>query len=126
MLDDVAIYFAALTRVSGSRMLLIAPSTEVNPNKPKRIHPAGELLNMKFIIAPVRIIKLFKNITISVLSISKSNKKGAYSSNKTRVYVAQTSFRTLFVNNRGQNVGSTPELLSLQFVQVVPALPLRT
>ena len=49
------------------------PSTQVNPNKPKRIHPATELSNMKFNIAPVRIIRLFKNIVITVLSISKSN-----------------------------------------------------
>lgn len=45
----------------------------VNTNNPIRIHPAGELLNMKFNIAPVRIIKLFKNIVITVLSITKSN-----------------------------------------------------
>ena len=47
--------------------------TQVIPNNPKRIHPAGELLNMKFIIAPVRIIKLFENIVITGLSIPKSD-----------------------------------------------------
>ena len=41
----------------------------VNPNNPVRIHPAIELPNMKFIIAPVRIIKLFENIAITALSI---------------------------------------------------------
>ena len=49
------------------------PSITVNPNNPVRIHPAGELPNMKFNIAPVRIIKLFENTVITVLSISKSN-----------------------------------------------------
>lgn len=49
------------------------PSITVNPNKPRRIHPAGELSNMKFIIAPVRIIKLFENIVITVLSIFRTN-----------------------------------------------------
>lgn len=47
------------------------PSITVNTNNPVRIHPAGELSNMKFNIAPVSNIKLLENIVITVLSISK-------------------------------------------------------
>ena len=49
------------------------PITQVNPNNPNRIHPAIGLSNIKFIIAPVRIIRLLLNIVITVLSIFKSN-----------------------------------------------------